>query len=182
MIRIIGISGKKQSGKDTVANRLVNKHHFIKLSFGDNVKKALQDIFNFTDEQLWGDDKEKVDENWNIVPRDLMQYFGTELMRNEFSKKYIHIGKDIWIKSLQCKLDKFIEHGFLNFVIPDVRFNNEINFIKSYNGVIINVSRTQENISYNQHESEINDLYFDYKIINSGTIDELHRTIDNLIP
>jgi hypothetical protein len=148
-IIIIGISGKKQSGKDTIANYLVDNYDFIKLSFGDNVKKALQNIFHFSNEQLWGNKKEENDDNWDLVPRDIMQFFGTDLMRDKLSEKYPQIGKNIWIKSIEFELNNYISNGFTKFVIPDIRFENEIEYIKKKNGIIINVFRKQKEKIYN---------------------------------
>lgn len=51
---IIGICGQAGSGKDTAADFLVKDHGFAKLSFADPMKRFCQEIFDFTDEQLWG--------------------------------------------------------------------------------------------------------------------------------
>ena len=54
---IIGISGKAGAGKDTMADMLVNKHMFIKVSLADVMKRICKEIFDFSDEQLWGPSK-----------------------------------------------------------------------------------------------------------------------------
>lgn len=51
---IIGICGQAGSGKDTAADFLVKDHGFAKVSFADPMKRFCQEIFDFTDEQLWG--------------------------------------------------------------------------------------------------------------------------------
>ncbi len=42
------------AGKDSVANRLVQKHEFTRVGLADPLKRICQEVFGFTDEQLWG--------------------------------------------------------------------------------------------------------------------------------
>jgi len=48
---IIGITGKKRSGKDTVASCLVENYMFVKYSLADPIKEACKDIFGFSNNQ-----------------------------------------------------------------------------------------------------------------------------------
>jgi hypothetical protein len=63
---IIGISGVANSGKDTIADRLVDFHRFIKLSFADPLKRICMDAFDFSEQQLWGpsDERNKEDKRY----------------------------------------------------------------------------------------------------------------------
>lgn len=51
---IIGVCGQAGSGKDTAADFLVKNHGFVKVAFADPMKRICRDVFDFTDEQLWG--------------------------------------------------------------------------------------------------------------------------------
>ena len=51
---IIGISGKAGSGKDTVAEYLVEKHGYMKISFADPLKRFAASVFGYNAQQLWG--------------------------------------------------------------------------------------------------------------------------------
>lgn len=51
---IIGLCGPAGSGKDTIADYLVKKHGFVKMANADLLKRIVQQVFAFTDEQLWG--------------------------------------------------------------------------------------------------------------------------------
>ena len=53
-MNIIGIAGKAGAGKDTVANILVEKFGYAKVSFADPLKRVALDLWGFTEEQLWG--------------------------------------------------------------------------------------------------------------------------------
>lgn len=99
-LQIIGIIGKKRHGKDTIADYLVSNYGYTKVSFADTLKDVCHIIFGFNQKQLHNEEKEMIDDIWNITPRELFNFIGTDLMRNEFSKKFPHIGHDIWILSL----------------------------------------------------------------------------------
>ena len=61
---IIGITGKKFNGKDTGAIYLINNYGYERLAFADALKEACKCIFGFTNEQLYGNKKEDIDEYW----------------------------------------------------------------------------------------------------------------------
>lgn len=54
-MRIIGIMGKKNSGKDTVADFLCKHSPFVKVAMADPMKRICKQVYDFTDEQLWGE-------------------------------------------------------------------------------------------------------------------------------
>ncbi len=56
---LIGISGLAGSGKDTSADHLVKNHNFVKVSFADPLKRVARDIYDFSDQQLWGPSSER---------------------------------------------------------------------------------------------------------------------------
>ncbi len=51
---IIGITGQAGSGKDTVADHLVQRHGYVKIALADPIKRLGREVFGFTDDQLWG--------------------------------------------------------------------------------------------------------------------------------
>lgn len=51
---IVGLSGLAASGKDTAADWLAKKHNFAKVALADPLKRIIKDVYNFSDEQLWG--------------------------------------------------------------------------------------------------------------------------------
>ncbi len=52
--KIVGISGFSGTGKDTVADILVKHHGYVKMGFADILKRICKEVFDFSDEQLWG--------------------------------------------------------------------------------------------------------------------------------
>ena len=140
---IIGICGFIGSGKDTVADYLVNFHEFRRESFASTLKDAVANVFGWDRTMLEGRTKEarewreQVDHWWaerldmpTLTPRWVLQYWGTEVCRKGFHD-------DIWIASLENKLRNSKDH----VVISDCRFPNEISSIKNAGGHIVWVQR-----------------------------------------
>jgi hypothetical protein len=143
MIKIIGISGFIGSGKDTVADYLVNYYGFRRESFANTLKDAVACVFGWDRLMLEGRTaasrawREQVDTWWarrleipNLTPRWILQYWGTNLCRHGFHN-------DIWVASLENQIRQSTD----NIVIPDVRFPNEIDAIRGVGGKIICVER-----------------------------------------
>ena len=177
---LIGLCGKKQSGKDTIADHIINNYYFRKRAFAEPLKEACKIIFNFSDEQVYGDLKEVYDERWNETPRHLLQLVGTELFRNTLSKYSDSIGDNIWLKNFELWYAKNNEH---NIIITDCRFLNEINLIKKLGGLVILIERESLN-NLDTHHSE-NDFLkynnFDYKILNNSSLDDLFVKVDEIM-
>jgi len=140
---IIGICGLIGSGKGTVADFLVEQRGFTKISFADKLKDGVASVFGWDREMLEGNTpesrewREKVDPYWStetgnpVTPRLVLQLFGTDCMRNGFYD-------GIWVSLVKKKL---LDNPTGKFVIPDVRFENEANMIKSIGGEIWRVKR-----------------------------------------
>ena len=124
---IIGVTGRKRSGKDTFADYVINKYKnkIVKYSFAKPLKEACRQMFCFNDEQLYGEEKEDYDSNWNTTCRKILQKFGTEIMRDYVPKLFpnLKIEKSFWIDRFKIWFNDWIlnnPNGLL--VIADVRF------------------------------------------------------------
>ena len=173
---IIGITGKKFSGKDTLADELVKNHKFIKYSMADPLKEALKPLFGFTDDQLYGTKKELIDERWNITPRETLQFFGTQVMQFKLQELIPNIGRNFFVKRFEefCKQNKD-----KNIVVADIRFQHEIDSVKKIGGSIIKITRDNLNNNLSEHisESGLEDLTdIDFVIENNSTKEELFKS------
>lgn len=135
---IIGLVGKKGSGKDTVADYLVSKRKFTKKAFADPLKKVIQQLFLVNPEQLSDPvKKEECDSRWNLSPRQMMQMVGTNMVRDQ-------LGTDFWIQHME-----FSYSDDSDVVISDVRFQNEADWVEKKGGILI---RIQNPISSPNHQ------------------------------
>jgi hypothetical protein len=126
---IIGITGKKYHGKDMLADFLITLpiNGFQKYSMALPIKKALKELFGFTEDQVNGKLKEDIDKDWNITPREVMQFFGTQVMQFKIQELLPDINRNFFVK----RFAKFYETtGNKNIVVADIRFQHEIDFIK----------------------------------------------------
>jgi hypothetical protein len=133
---VVGLMGKKGSGKDTVADYLVARHGFIKLAFADPLKLICRSLFLFSDEQLYGGEKEVMDERWGVTPREMMQVVGTDLFRKELPRLIpsLSSGPSVWVRSLVRRVELLIEERMergetARVVVTDIRFQDELDGI-----------------------------------------------------
>lgn len=146
MGKVIGVCGLIGSGKGTVADILVEQYGYEKLSFADRLKDGAAAIFGWPRDLLEGDTKESRDWRevpdtfWTselgreITPRLVLQLMGTECMRKGFDE-------DIWVLLIKQKIQANPEK---NWVIPDVRFENEQDMIRNVGGEVWQVRRGTE--------------------------------------
>lgn len=177
---IIGLMGAKQSGKSTVANYLINNYDFTERAFADSLKEATRSLFLFNDEQLYGSEKEIPDDRWyGCTPRKVLQFIGTELLRDNLAQIIPPLGKDIFIHHMKLWIEEN-KNNISNLVISDVRFENEASVIHEMGGYLILIERPN-NINNDNHASEkgLKDINLPYyHIINDSTLDDLYKKIN----
>ena len=155
---LIGISGAAGSGKDTLARGIAATDVYFIHHFADPIKQAVNIMFGF--EMADWDDREwkegHLDGFDEVSPRFLAQTLGTEWGRHV-------IDTDLWLKLAQRKYDKVSKTATLNqgrimgmgMIIPDVRFENEAQWIVDEGGLMLHIERPgQEQISESSHASE----------------------------
>jgi hypothetical protein len=100
-----------------------------------------------------------------VVPRDIITSFtcrfnGTEIFRA--------VDPPIWTWAWNQKAQ---DH---DVVAPDMRFPNEMEIINARGGVCIHVSRPgQEPTSGHVSETSLDDVEFDYVVVNDGDLEHL---------
>lgn len=180
--RLIGITGRKFNGKDTLCNIIVDiiskeDVKIKKIAFAGALKEACKCIFGFTNEQLYGNKKEEFDEFWKTTPRRILQFVGTDLFREQISNEIPHVGKEIWIAVVKKQiLEEWNNNPDTVFIITDLRFENEFNMIKNMNGTTIRIERSSiDSIDMHSSEMEISNMKVDHIVKNDKTIDDLRH-------
>lgn len=176
---ILGLSGKKQAGKSTVAKHLVEHHGFTEISWAEPLKEIIgKQLLGLTDEQMSdGELKEKKDPLWGETPRRLLQLIGTECFR-------AIVDPDFWVKIGVRNIHNLQKQGIENFVISDCRFPNEMFAVKELlGGHSVRIVKEGQ-ISNDFHGSEValDKWNFDFKIVvQPGDISGLKLRTNQLV-
>lgn len=192
---IIGLCGNKGSGKDTIADSLVVNDNYVKIAFADFIRNALKQLFDWDDNTFSQDSKEIVDPYWGVTPRKMCQELGTEFLRfhcKDFISKDFNLpngesySSTFHIKRINKEIVKFLEFDKnTNIVFSDIRFQDELDYVKKLGGKVMRVSRNslKENV-FSSHISEknISELKdVDFEIENNDTKNELFKRIKVIV-
>lgn len=165
---IVSLTGLISSGKDTVADHLIEKYGFVQLSFAESVKDALAKIFGWDREMLEGktpehrEKRNQVDTWWakqlgipHFTPRWAMTTFGTDVMRKHFDDR-------IWVLSVKDKITRLQQKDpNTRIVISDARYVNELNMLRELGSLSFEISRGplpdwwQSALNYNKLDNSI---------------------------
>ena len=184
---IIGISGKIGSGKDTVAEILQSlEPSFQNKKYAGKLKQVAGlllgvDPAKFEDREYkestlgpeWGWETlgpNRETGRFDYTVRKFLQVLGTEAMRD-------NLHTDVWLNALFAD---YTEDQ--NWIITDVRFQNEADRIKEMGGLLIRINR-DTGVDSGSHPSEtaLDDYNgFDIHIDNNGSIDNLESHIKTM--
>lgn len=126
---VIALCGLARSGKDTVADYLVNNYGYTRVAYADAIKDMLCDIFKISNEEL--NDFKNDEASWlavydtltstsyemdsytdlNVTFRNIIENFG-QVMKTRF-------GESVWSDLL---ISKIMSQGIKKVVISDLRF------------------------------------------------------------
>jgi hypothetical protein len=156
---LLGLSGRLGVGKDYIAQKILQpfiesqfpKERCIQLAFADQLKINTIINHNIPFESVF---IKKTKET-----RKLLQKEGTDVCRAT-------LGQDIWIRYVDNWIKTWKTRGFTTFILTDVRFKNEIDWIHNRGGIVIRIEapiRSQqksleENMEFkskDRHQSEI---------------------------
>ena len=199
---IIAISGKKQSGKNTVADMIEDIFreqsqkglvHVSTNSFAKSLKKIVSMMLGMDlsdlehegfknailKEQYWIKNGKEVIQT---TPRILMEYIGTTLFREQWNE-------DIWVTKLMKDYERLKAECSYNktpfiFIISDLRFKNEIEIIRKVEKDCLFIRVEREGIERRDTKPEIDlDDYqnWDCVIKNNSTKIELRKQVENFI-
>lgn len=191
--KLIGICGHARSGKDTVGQYLnQTRPDTYKLAFAGALKAASAAMFGIDLDKFYDDElKEHPDPVWNVSPRKIAQFFGTEMVRDTLDRLIPGMGANFWVQRMahtlngQCETVPYEADDVV--VITDVRFQNEYDWIIENGGIIIHLTRpgAEGTVGIPSHQSEagisFTDLDNTYGIVNNGTLEELYEEVARVI-
>jgi hypothetical protein len=134
-MKLIGLSGKARSGKDAVADMCCQVYGWHKYKLADSLKAMCRNAFNLTRQQTDGELKDVVAQRYGVAPRQIMI---------EFGKMCRGFDANFWINEMVQEMLLVPQAQLRTFVIADVRFPNEVEWIKAHNGIVIRLERDVE--------------------------------------
>lgn len=165
---IITFSGKASAGKTTAADILLDHCGYsYRTSFAAKLKELVQRVYGLSYNQVTLPElKSVVDSRWGMSPREIMERVGDAL-------RAVH--PESWIRSLTVSLA-------VDFTVDDVRFPNEVDYIRSLGGYVVRIEREGARAvgGVPGHASDsVLDSYraFDGIIVNDGSIEELRTKV-----
>jgi hypothetical protein len=161
---IIGLVGRSRVGKDTVAEMLSQQGYQVK-RLAAPVKEACKCIYGWDDNMVESELKESRDVKWDVTPRMAMVHM-TQSVRQ-------FMGSDFFTR-------RFFDSWNGNpTVIPDVRYEHDVNEIHRRGGLTIKITRNDAP----QHDFEVgvDSLYTKFTVDNNDSIDSLRNKISEII-
>ena len=210
-LKLIGLVGNAGSGKDTAGAYLRDKiPNTYSIPFAGALKDGCARFFGIPESYFYDGTLKEVKNNfWGVSPREIAQFVGSELFRDAIApliKKYQvnsfwvqrHAGYLSNVLKMELGVDEDGDAVFSGdfvsgdtVIIPDVRFQNEVDYILHNNGLIIDLDRdiATGEVGLPLHQSEaLNLVYPDPDVIdsitfinNNGTLEELHEQLDKFI-
>lgn len=162
---IIGISGPMGAGKSTVAQMLVDRYK-DKLSCA--IVPFAGVLKNIAINCGWNHKKDK-------KGRKFLQKLGY-IVRE-------YVAEDAWIELWARSMDTLIEKPKI-IIVDDLRFWNEFYYLRERGAIILSVRGRNEpwlpRILRDTSEKYFDSLFYDYRINNTGTLEDLCNKVNGL--
>ena len=189
---IIGISGKAQSGKDTVCKMIIYTLWYYNYSqrlspFGiEHYNEQMLQYYNIINRIDWYQTSfaDKLKQCLSIILRTSRSNFEDNIFKQstvdwlditvrELLQKFgtairNEVCDDFWVKACLNNLEKGDD-----YLITDVRFKSEAKGIKDLEGILLRVNREGAGAGKHISEVDLDDYSFDYVINNDGSMEDL---------
>ena len=170
---LIGLTGHAGSGKDTV-RAFMEQEGFVGLAFADGIRGMLRELLTsagiddaYIDERAL---KEAIIPEVGVSYRHMAQSLGTEWGRN--------LRRDFWLRITAAFVVDQMNAGETHFVISDVRFANEAEWVRSKGGQIWRIHREGlAGVRAHVSESGMDSIRPSRTIHNNGTPEQLHEVV-----
>lgn len=167
VMRLIGISGKRGTGKSLLGKILSEQFGFVPLSFAKELKERVRGDFGLREIETDGGAKEKVLPEYGLSPREIMIKYG------QFFRS---IDPDYWVRRTLRHVKR---EG--DYCITDVRFRNEADAITKLGGVVVRLERLPELNVYKGTIDDESENALDSYSFSSVLVAEHNKTPEDLL-
>lgn len=189
-MKILGLHGDAGSGKDTLANLLVesSSEEWVQYSFANPIRQMVNIGLGISMEVMQ-DPIKKNDPEFGYMgksARYILQTLGTEWGRNLVSDS-------IWINEFKRRAKLITENtdcSSLGIVVTDCRFENEANAIRELGGHVVHIIRpnnpytrsvNQGGVTKHASEAGLPSHLIDFTIINDTIPNEMLNKLINFM-
>lgn len=166
---LVAVMGHGRAGKDTTAEYLVRNYRFVRVALADPMKRFCHEVFDFTDAQLHGDERDLPDLRYPrqtrregsgdtevmvtdyLTPRYALQTLGTEWCRDCYPNIWINYGIRVARKLITDHYAYYTPGGGLGtrlvprrlggVVFSDLRFKNEYAAMRAAGAILVRIHR-----------------------------------------
>lgn len=194
-MQIVGLHGLAGAGKDTFADRLVDRHGFVKRGFADPLYEEVAAAYGVEVAWLRERTRKEVpqaelalarckDENFTEMyfadfdversPRWTLERWGTDYRRAQC--------ETYWLDQMADFVNEAAHDGKRGVVIPDVRFANEVHWVYRNLGRVLRILRPGvTNVSGHVSAIPLQPELIELTVHNAGSIAYLHAVADSVI-
>ena len=173
---LIGLTGRANAGKSTVAQMLASEFAFTELALAEPILEMVHALFAMAGvDGAWAVERSLKEERTTLgfSYRHLAQTLGTEWGRG--------LSPDFWLRVMNLRLQSPALAGE-NIVISDVRFPDEAQWITSQGGVVVRVLRDAAPTARpHPSEAHTDHLPVTTELLNFGSKATLLDQVDRLI-
>lgn len=156
---ILGLGYRARVGKDIAAAYLARRYGFVRFSVGDFIKAEVRRMLQAVGEEFSEENKPSF--------RPLLSFWGNyRRKKDEF----------YWLNGVKRI---YAENTKANYVLADVRYPLEADWVKSAAGFLIRIDR-EEGLKIPEEEA-LRDYSFDFVIENNDSLEEFYRKIDQVL-
>lgn len=197
-MNITALHGAAGAGKDTFADRLVERHGFVKRGFADPLYEEVARAWRVDVEWLKDRARKEVpqselrlvlcfdrgfhrwaqaqrhDELQKRSPRWVLEQWGTGYRRSQC--------ETYWLDQMASFIAEAKAQDVPGVVIPDCRFPNEAEWVRANGGRIVEIVRPGlAAVTSHVSARRLPDTLIDEQAVNAGAISCLHDVADSLI-
>ena len=192
---LIGISGKANSGKNTVANNIISElgngakviGRYRSVAFADPIKDIVMKMFPLANEdELWGASEMRA----KIIPGSITNVNPDGLTYRKILCDLGALGRsydeNIWVNVFEANFKRHCNdrNDYTTYICSDVRFTNEFEILKSLGFYIVRIIRDSylktDDISETSQDS-IPDSAFDKIVDNNGSLEFLKEQCTKIV-
>ena len=180
---ILGLSGKRSSGKTTIADMLNERMGYKTFYFAGALKQLCNEYLNVRNAGITEDDKNQIQEHLIIngrhpTYREVLQYVGTDLFRAMYP--------NVWAQRTILNILEYNNKPRfgVSCVIADTRFPNEVKVLEEVGGLVIRLTRSplQDEFSAHGSETALDNYPFKYVVDNANmSIEEQFKAVTGII-